>query len=431
MLISGRRLNPRRFFRALLLAAAAASTACATLPLDIHHDLSHAWASPETSALWREWGGPLAEHAGQSGFLLLPEGLEAFTTRAELADRAEHTLDVQYYMIHPDDTGKLLLAGLVAAADRGVRVRLLVDDMYALRSDQEVEDLDQHPNLEIRIFNPWRWRNNKVAQALESLIDHGRINHRMHNKLFVADNAALVMGGRNLGDEYFQLDPNLDFRDLDVFAVGPIAREASRVFDDFWNSPWAVPIGDRKDLFPTKPNLQRMRSELTANRVDMENSPYAKAIAASAVTRALHAGTLPLVYATASIVADPPDKVESGGTHMRSSFMLARFDAKVPPPKKELLISTPYFVPSHGATKLLTAMVARGVDVRVLTIYLANDAPPCTAATRRPDTCCARDRLYELKRANRVPRSKSVQKLGFGSTSASCHQAFVTRELML
>src|SRR4029079_14474396 len=226
--------------RLLALAGALVlASACATIQLDVHREASHAWLKPEQSPRWQEWAEPLAAHPGLSGYRLLSEGVDAFAGLDMLTTRAEHTLDVQYYMIHMDDSGKLLIDRLLAAADRGVRVRVLIDDLYALESDRQVASLDRHPNLEIRIFNPWRWRNNPVALGLESLFDVGRINHRMHNKLFVADNAAMIMGGRNIGDEYYRLDSNLDFRDLDVFAVGPVVHEASRMFDEFWNSKWA------------------------------------------------------------------------------------------------------------------------------------------------------------------------------------------------
>lgn len=420
----------RACWRIALWLAAAYATGCATLQLDIHREASHAFAAPETSPLWQQWARPLAAHPGQSGFRLLPEGLDAFTTLVALADGATHAIDVQYYMIHTDDTGLLLLDHLLAAADRGVRVRLLVDDLYALRSDQEVADLDQHPNFEIRLFNPWRWRNNPVAQGLETFFDQSRINHRMHNKLFVADNAAMVLGGRNLGDEYFQLDPGVDFRDLDVFAIGPIARDASRVFDEFWNSKWAVPITARQELFPTAPDLPRLRAELERHRQTMQSSPYVRALAQSRLGRELREGTVKLEFATAKIVADGPDKVGTAGTAMRSAFLLARFKGNVPTPQKELLISSPYFVPSHGTLKLLTGIATRGVDVRILTnSYLANDVPAVHSgyAPYRNNLLRGGVKLYELKRnTSGTEALERVEKFGFGSTNASLHtKAFV------
>lgn len=400
------------------------ASGCATLELDAHREASHAYGASESSGLWQEWAAPLAEHAGLSGFRLLPEGVEAFTAIRTLADRAEHTLDVQYYMVHTDGSGKLLIDRLLAAADRGVRVRVLLDDLYALESDKQVAALDQHPNLEIRIFNPWRWRNNPVAVGLESLLDVGRINHRMHNKLFVADNAAMVLGGRNWGDEYFQLDGDLDFRDLDVFAVGPIVHQASQVFDEYWNSKWAVPITGRADLSPQPRDLQRIRDDLDAHREEMERSPYTRAVANARLTVALREHRLELEFAPARLVADPPDKVRGNGHRLRSSFLFARFQQVMPPAQRELLISSPYFVPSHAGLKFLRDAVRRGVDVRVLTnSYLANDVPAVHSgyAPYRNDLLRDGIRLFELKREAPLAARQSVLERGFGSTNASLH----------
>jgi len=419
-----RRRARELLFAPVLVLAFLAATGCATLQLDVHREASLSYPKPESSSLWQEWAAPLAQHPGQSGFRLLPDGVDAFTTLSVLAERAEHTLDVQYYMIHTDDSGKLLIDRLLAAADRGVRVRVLIDDLYALESDRQVAALDRHPNLEIRIFNPWHWRNNPVAIGVESLLDSGRINHRMHNKLFVADNAAMVMGGRNLGDEYFQLDPRLDFRDLDVFAVGPIVREASHVFDEFWNSKWAVPITGRRDLSPTDADLARIRAMLDSHREDMAQSHYARAVASSPLARELADGTVRLEYANARIVADSPDKVRTAGTRMRSSFLFARFSDVMPQARTELLVSSPYFVPRHAGEKLLGDAVRRGVDVRVVTnSYLANDVPAVHSGYTpyRDELLRAGVRLFELKGEAAPATRERVAERGFGSMNSSLH----------
>ncbi len=192
-----------------------------------------------------EGGGRTAIHelfpgvtwaAGDSGFRLLPDGVGAFVARVWLARSAGRTLDLQYYMINADDTGRLLTGEVLAAADRGVRVRVLLDDIYASPADHAIAVLDSHPRIEVRLFNPWTRRHGPLARAFNFLLDPRRLNHRMHNKLYVADNHAVIIGGRNIGDEYFDLETRMNFRDLDVLAAGPVAAQASASFDEYWNS---------------------------------------------------------------------------------------------------------------------------------------------------------------------------------------------------
>jgi putative cardiolipin synthase len=184
--------------------------------------------------------GPVAdEHPGLSGFSLLSHGREAFIVRLALADLAEQSLDMQYYMWDGDTTGRIVVDHVMKAADRGVRVRLLVDDPFYKDSDSVKACLDAHPNVEIRLFNPL---TNRRWSILDFIFDFGRVNRRMHNKLMVADNAAAIVGGRNIGDIYYGVNTIANYRDLDVLAVGPVVRDLSGVFDRFWNSPSTVPI---------------------------------------------------------------------------------------------------------------------------------------------------------------------------------------------
>jgi cardiolipin synthase C len=169
----------------------------------------------------------------------LSHGREAFIVRLALADLAERSLDMQYYVWDGDTTGRIIIDHVMNAADRGVRVRLLVDDPFYKASDSVKAALDAHPNVEIRLFNPL---TNRRWSALDLIFDFGRVNRRMHNKLMVADNAAAIVGGRNIGDIYYGVNAIANYRDLDVLAVGPVVRDLSGVFDGFWNSPSTVPI---------------------------------------------------------------------------------------------------------------------------------------------------------------------------------------------
>ena len=188
------------------------------------------------------WIAPsVAANGGRSAFRLLPTGLDAFVARAVLIDMAERTLDLQYYIFNRDQTGSLIIQRLIAAADRGVRVRVLLDDWGTLdKRDESVADLDAHPNIEVRLFNPYTHRSG-VRRLAELLIRFSRVNRRMHNKLFVADGIATILGGRNIGDEYFSFG-ELDFQDLDVLAVGPVSRQSTGSFETYWNSRFAIPI---------------------------------------------------------------------------------------------------------------------------------------------------------------------------------------------
>ena len=179
-----------------------------------------------------------AAHPDKSGFAIFPMGGGVYV--ADRDDRTRRkTLDLQYFIWDEDATGRTLAEHLVHAADRGVRVRILIDDLNLKRHDAVVAALDAHPNIEVRIFNPFA---NRSMKLLGFLTDFGRVNHRMHNKLFVMDNAVAIVGGRNIGNHYFEVHQAVNFRDMDVVAGGPVVREASGVFDHFWNGPWAVPI---------------------------------------------------------------------------------------------------------------------------------------------------------------------------------------------
>ena len=212
---------------------------CASLPENVGRTTSHALQDTDDTHLGRYLAAELASHPGQSGFHLLDDGLDAFVARAALAQTAERSLDVQYYLYHADLTGRLLSNELIAAADRGVRVRILLDDMGLDGRDINLLLADAHPNIELRIFNPFtrnRWRSGQFITRM------GDVSRRMHNKSFTADNQLTIVGGRNIGNEYFDADPTLAFGDLDVLAAGPVVKEISTAFDAYWASSLAYPI---------------------------------------------------------------------------------------------------------------------------------------------------------------------------------------------
>src|SRR5713226_2208041 len=265
----------------LLAVLALLLSGCASLPRHVDKPLSIALKDPDTTSLGRIVA---AEEGGKnlSGIRLLTSGEEALADLIALADHAERTLDIQYYIIHQDDSARILLHHVRLAADRGVRVRVLVDDLNTAGEDRRFLHLGEHANVEVRVFNPFPGGRSKTwTRLLASVNDIPRINHRMHNKLFVADNALAITGGRNIGDEYFARDPHYNFIDLDVVAAGAIVRELSASFDAFWNSKYAYPIASlaapvsaepASPQLPdsvTDPNANWLEGELDSGRVHL------------------------------------------------------------------------------------------------------------------------------------------------------------------
>ena len=224
-----RALAGRGLLGTVLIWLALVLTGCAAAPRpDYPRTASTAFEDYAPTRLGRFFGAAAEVHPGLSGFSLLSQGREAFITRLALADLAERSLDMQYYIWDGDTTGRIILDHVMKAADRGVSVRLLVDDPYYKDSDLVIAALDAHPNVEIRLFNSL---TNRSWSALDFITDFGRVNRRMHNKLMVADNAAAIVGGRNIGDIYYGVNTTANYRDLDVLAVGPVVRDLSGVFD--------------------------------------------------------------------------------------------------------------------------------------------------------------------------------------------------------
>jgi cardiolipin synthase C len=232
----------RNSLSSVLASAVLVLGGCAGLPRHVHKTPSIAFQHPESTSLGKIVAN---DEVGKnlSGIRLLSSGAEAFASLVTLADHAERTLDIQYYIIHQDDSTRTLLHHVRLAADRGVRVRVLVDDLNTAGEDRRFMHLSTHANVEVRVFNPFTaGRFSTLTRFIASATDIRRINHRMHNKLFVADDALAITGGRNIGDQYFTLDPRSNFVDLDVVAAGPIVSALSASFDEFWNSKYAIPI---------------------------------------------------------------------------------------------------------------------------------------------------------------------------------------------
>ena len=338
-----------------------------------------ALAHPEETRLGEQFAGVAGEHAGDSGFRILTVGVDGFLIRAQVIDAAERTLDLQYFIFRGDETGRLLTEKLLHAADRGVRVRVLVDDGATIAGDEQIIALDAHPSVEIRVFNPFAYRGHHESRRVaEYLFNHSRLDYRMHNKLLVADNAVALVGGRNVGNQYFQMDPESQFADDDVFAVGPVAAKLSATFDEYWNSAFAIPAGALQGEEQADNGLEHHRSR-PRERLQPLQAPgidYIGRLASGEPLAGMVSGRLPLVWAQAQVICDSPDKksVETGARPGR--LMLRPIALAAGAVQSELLMVTPYFIPADEELQLLKDMRTRNVRVRVLTNSLESNPDP-------------------------------------------------------
>jgi putative cardiolipin synthase len=387
---------------------------CATLPENFERLDSYAYTDTDETRLGRLQSAERTGHPGQSEFLLLDSGLDAFVARAVLAESADRSIDVQYYLFHSDLTGRLLTAQLVDAADRGVRVRLLVDDMGLEGRDLNAAVLDSHPSMEVRIFNPFSRKTGRTSQFITRL---GSVTRRMHNKSFTVDNQAAILGGRNIGDEYFEADPELAFSDLDVLCVGPVAKEVSASFDQYWNSELAYPASVLKNKPPTPAEVELMRQRLTEFVALQTDSPYMNALLDSDLAKNLRGKQVDFYWGDAKVIYDQPEKIlhdfDDSQFHLVPK-LIPYFEGT----REELIIFSPYFVPGKKGTAFLKQLSDRGVRVRILTNSLAStDVGLVHAgyAKYRKDLLRAGIELYEMN----MKISKKVRKQKAGKKSSS------------
>lgn len=364
---------------------------------------------------------------GLSGFHLLDSGHAALAARLSLAERATHTLDVQTYLYHNDTTGKLLAATLLAAAERGVRVRMLIDDIDSTDKELGLATLNAHPNIEVRLFNPFRTRGaNLLVRGWQVLQDHVRLNRRMHNKVFIADNLVAIAGGRNIGDEYFEAHRDFAFVDLDVLAAGAVVADLSNAFDMYWNSEAAVPAS-ALPIVPEAGRLLRAKQFLADFRTRRLDSDYGRALSAADPVPALLAGTSRWQRAKASLIVDPPEKVMGPGVPT-SELMAGQLAGLWINPERRALIVSAYFVPGAMGMAYFRYWRHQGVQVDVLTnAFAASDVPLVHAgyANYRVPLLELGVNLYELKPVAE-PHGGRLRDLASGSSRASLHaKAFV------
>jgi putative cardiolipin synthase len=401
--------------------------ACISLPTDYPRIESRALTDTGGTSLGRTAANHLAGQSAPSGVRLLDRGLDAFVARLALAEVAERSLDVQYYIWHDDTTGRLLTAALLRAADRGVRVRVIIDDIGTAPDDERMLLLEAHPNIEVRLFNPVATRS---LRMLGMAFSFERSNRRMHNKLFTADNQATIVGGRNIGDEYFEARADVDFGDLDVLAVGQVVAEVSASFDRYWNSAATYPIGALAKGEAGPDQLDAARAELADFVSSQRGEAYAQALRASGLVQQMIAGRLDFTAAQMRVLADDPAKIEQDEAD-KSAYLLPQMLPEFDALRRELVIVSPYFVPGEGGVAALKRLRDRGVNVRILTNSLAaTDVPAVHAgyAKYRRALLEAGIELYEVKStakrtaaASPGPPAEPEQRKLSGSSRASLH----------
>jgi cardiolipin synthase C len=381
---------------------ALASVACSPLRPDFTKEASSALPPVLDSSSGRYVHSELKKHEGVSGFRLLTLPTNALMSRVTLIDHATRSVDLQYYIFANDSTGRLVAQRLLAAADRGVRIRLLIDDISVDDKEHLLDALDAHAKIEVRFFNPFRTRNpslpSKIAQFV---VDGQRLNRRMHNKSFIADNDVAIIGGRNIGDAYFDASEDTNFRDLDLVTIGPVVEAASRTFDDYWNSDAAYPVSAFREQHGTDADLVRVRSSLAQHARAFAESDYAQAAFDELPNGPTADRRGEWFWGSAQLLADEPEKVAL--KQDEPTFRIGpKIKTIVDGAQQQVLLLSPYFVPGRSGTEYLTGLARNHIDVEALTNSLASTDEPAAHAgyvRYRADLVEGGVKLFELRPA--------------------------------
>ena len=398
-----------------------ALSACAQLQPRAELPMEPATPTASAAKLDRLFARREASHPGESAFRLLVEGTEAFAARVQSARMAERSMDVQTYIWHADVTGKFLAHELLQAADRGVRVRLLVDDMDARAKTAHFAALAAHPHIEVRAFNPFASRNGTLNLISEGARNFKRINRRMHNKSWIADNRFAIVGGRNLGDEYFGASDEVNFVDLDFGMIGPVVRDASASFDRYWNSPSAYPLKLLDAQAVDAGSLAKLRDHLAREAGETYDSPYAKALREDGALQRLASGEVPMQWsANYRFIADDPLKISMKKRDAHRAAVSAVILPVMRDATSALDVVSPYFVPGDKGSTGLVNTARAGSQVRILTNSLAaNDVAAVHGGYSRYRHKLLKGgvQLWELKPLTGEKKDSSL----FGSSGASLH----------
>ena len=373
--------------------------ACGSLPPTADQVESQHFSEPAATELGRLGERAAAPHAGLSGVRILDSGIDAFDERIALIDAAQRSIDAQYYIWNSDLTGKYMAQAIYAAAERGVRVRLLLDDINVAGRDATIAALDAHRNIEIRLYNPFPQRSG-MRKVLDLVSDFSRLNRRMHNKSFTVDGAVTIVGGRNIGDEYFDVNPELVFRDRDVEVIGPIVDQIGAMFDAFWNSEltYSIAVLSSNRLTDAEAarrleGARRTGDSLRAMKIQLPND------AADALRTVAHSQAR-MVWAPARLVYDSPPRADAMAetSHVQATAM--EFGRLARAARREILIESAYLVLDDPSLSVIQDIRARGVSIRALTNSLSSNdvtANHAAYARRREAIVTSGIDVYELR----------------------------------
>ena len=418
--------NPRAFALLLMLALTLAGCATTSAPRTVTQALP-----ASDSAFGRSVQHQASAYDGRSGFRLLPNSNEAFRARAELVRNAQSSIDLQYYIVHDGLSTRTLVHELLQAADRGVRVRILLDDTTSDGLDDVMATLAVHPNVHIRVFNPLHLgRSTGVTRALGRLFNLSQQHRRMHNKLWLVDNSMAIVGGRNLGDEYFDAEPNLNFTDIDMLGVGPVAEQLGHSFDQYWNSALSKPIGDFILSTPNAEDLRVSRERLEASLEEAKvkrKALYDRLMAYKTHPR-LAVWRNELIWAHNQALWDAPSKVLAQGEPDPRLLLTQQLAPDLNNVHHELILVSAYFVPGETGLLYLTSHADAGVAVSLLTNSLeATDVPAVHGgyAPYRKALLEHGVKLFELRRQPGDPSSGRIHHFGSASDSSLHSKAIV------
>ena len=415
---------------ALLCLFVALASGCANLREDIAREPSQAFSDPRQTTLGRSYENAQANHPDLSAFRLLNNGVTALLTRGALADLAERSIDLQYYIYDADETGAFLLERLIAAADRGVRVRMILDDYLLGLDDQTLETLDAHPNIEVRIFNPFRDRM-RWSRSLQMIFQADSLGHRMHNKVFAVDGQIAILGGRNISNPYFEGEAVTDFRDMDLLAAGPVVGEVGHNFDAYWNSPIVVPVaafGANSRVGEAYERFLALRAQALAETGAFAEYRRRK----PEIVRQLLSEADSMVWAPGRALAEPPVRKETGASKSSSVIAKALAIARQNT-QSEITYEVAYFVPGKRGVEVMQDLQSRGVKVHILTNSLAStDVIPVHAgyAPYRDALVAAGVDLHEYRTDATRPEPQG-HRMRMGSSASALHAKVVVHDRKL
>lgn len=397
-------------FLSLLMMAS-----CASLPTGYEEKPSYALTDTSNTTAGKKAAEILGDKFNQTVAYLVNEGTEAFLVRMVMLTEAERSIDVQYYIWHADLIGKLLFHSMIQAADRGVRVRILLDDI-SIKAEIEsiLYAIDQHENIEVHLFNPFASRS---LRAVDFVTDAFRINRRMHNKSFTIDNQFTIIGGRNIGNEYFSADEESNFKDIDVFAVGPVVHDVSSQFDVYWNSKVVYPVSVFDHNEATKSDLDNLREQLATFAVEQIDSKYHLDVKDTDMYQRLKDATAvddsaKRFSGDVIVVYDDPEK-GMGKTEEEIVFLKSLVRPHITVITKSFELVSPYFVPGDKGKEYLISMVEKGIKVRVITNSLSSTdgiMAQSGYARHRIDLLKGGVELYELKADAKTKASRSLRR---------------------